>query len=59
MDYDKLLPFAKKVSFDSIGEDIIGLKPDETLDNARRRHLLEKRIKKINKIQNQMKKGRY
>jgi len=45
-----LLPIAKKIADKSIDEDLIGLRPDETWNQAVQRHLLEKRYKKINKI---------
>ena len=64
MDFDKpLLPFVKKIPYESLAENLIGIRPDEKWDDAVRRHLLEQRVKKINKIRNniksQKKKGRY
>ena len=54
---EPLLPFAKKISGNSLADDIIGFRPDETWEQACRRHMLEQRVKKINKIKDKIKKG--
>jgi len=54
---EPLLPFSMKVSPNTIGDDLIGMRPDETWEQACRRHLLEQRTKKIHKIQCKIKKG--
>ncbi len=64
MDFDKpLFPFVKKVPYETLAEGIIGIRPDEKWDDAVRRHILKQRVKKINKIRNNIKsqkrKGRY
>jgi hypothetical protein len=56
MDLFNLLPIAKRVSANSIADDIIGMRPDETWEHAVHRHMLEMRLKKITKIRQQMKK---
>jgi len=45
-----LLPFSKKVSGELLGDNIIGMRPGETWDNAVKRFTLEQRMKKIIKI---------
>jgi ppGpp synthetase/RelA/SpoT-type nucleotidyltranferase len=57
MDFDKpLFPFVKKVPYETLAEDIVGIRIGESFDNALRRHILDKRVKKINKIKDKMKK---
>ena len=51
-----LYPYIRKINDVGIVEDIIGIRPDETMEEAVNRHLLEKRVKKIKKIQDRMKK---
>jgi hypothetical protein len=54
---EPLLPFSMKVSPNTIGDDLIGMRPDETWEEASRRHRVEQRVKKINKIRDKIKKG--
>jgi len=56
MDLFNLLPIVRRVSANSIADDLIGMRPDETWDKAVHRHMLEMRLKKITKIKQQMKK---
>jgi hypothetical protein len=45
-----LLPKVKNISSNLLGDDIIGMKPYEKWNDAIKRFILEKRVKKINKI---------
>lgn len=45
-----LFPIPKNFSAKTIGEDLIGMRPDETWTEAVNRHILEQRKKKITKI---------
>jgi len=45
-----LLPKSNKVFGSALAEDIIGIRPNETWTEAIKRHIIEQRIKKINKI---------
>ena len=54
---EPLLPFSLKVSPNTIGDDLIGMIPDETWEEACSRHRVEQRVKKIKKIQGKIKKG--
>ena len=45
-----LLPKVKNISNKLLADNIIGMRPDEKWDDAVKRFILEKRIKKINKI---------
>ena len=53
---ESLLPISKKTDGNTIAEDIIGFAADETWGHAVWRYHIEKRIKKINKIREKMKK---
>lgn len=50
-----LLPFAKKIDGMTIADSIIGMRPDETWEEACNRHKIEQRVKKINKIKDKIK----
>jgi len=52
---EPLLPFAKKVSGEMIGDNIVGMKPDETWEDAVKRFTLERRMKKVIKIKKKIK----
>jgi len=54
MDLFNLLPIARRVSANSIADDIIGMRPDENWDKAVHRHMLEMRLKKITKIKQKL-----
>lgn len=54
---EPLLPFCKKIDSMTIADSIIGIRPDETWEEASRRHKIEQRVKKINKIKDKIKKG--
>ena len=57
MDFDKpLLPISSKIDGNLIADDIIGFAADETWEHAVWRFKIEKRVKKINKICEKMKK---
>ena len=45
-----LLPYCENVDSEPIGENIIGIRPDEKWEDAKKRFILEKRTKKIRKI---------
>lgn len=45
-----LLPKSKKVDTNTLAENIIGFRPDESWADAIKRFILEKRKKKIDKI---------
>lgn len=47
---ESLLPFSRRITAKTIGEDIIGMRVGETWGQAVRRHILEQRTKKINKL---------
>jgi hypothetical protein len=49
--FHDLLPIANRISAVCIADDIIGMRPDETLKDATNRFKLERRVKKIKKIQ--------
>ena len=57
MNSELVFPLSKKIDSGPIADSIIGIRPDESWEHACRRHLLEQRAKKINKIQNKIKKG--
>jgi hypothetical protein len=58
MDFDKpLLPISKKMYGNTIAEDIIGFAADESWEHAVWRHKVEQRVKKINKIKNNLSKN--
>ncbi len=54
--YHNLLPIANRISAVCIVDDIIDMRPDETFEDAKRRFYLERRIKKIKKIQSKIRK---
>ena len=54
---DFLLPICKKIDATLISDKLIGMRPDETWEHACQRHMLEQRVKKINKIRDKIKKG--
>jgi hypothetical protein len=45
-----LLPKVKNISSNLLADDIVGMRSDETWNKAVKRFILEKRMKKINKI---------
>lgn len=47
---NNILPIVKKVEAKTIAEDIMDIRPDETLEQAKRRFLKEKRKEKLEKI---------
>ena len=47
---EPLLPKANKVYGSTLAEDIIGIKPGESWEEAIKRHINQQRLKKINKI---------
>lgn len=49
-----LLPIVKKVAAKSIADELIGIRPDETYEQAYNRHIMEQRNVKINKIRNEI-----
>ena len=49
-----IFPLVKQVSYETIAEDIIGMRPGERFEDAARRHLIEQRVKKIAKIRLKM-----
>jgi len=47
-------PIARRVSANLIADDLIGLRHDETWEQAVHRHMLEMRLKKITKIKQKL-----
>lgn len=45
-----LFPFVKNISAKTIAGDLISVRPDEKWEDAVKRFIMEKRMKKINKI---------
>ncbi len=56
-----ILPLSRQISANTIADDIIGIRPNESWEEATNRFILEKRIKKlkhiINKIEEKRKGG--
>jgi len=60
MESDKsLFPPSKKKDSGLIGDSIIGIRPDESWEHAVWRHKIEQRVKKINKIKNNLSKNTF
>lgn len=50
-----LLPIAINIQARTIGQDLISVRPGETMTESINRHIIEQRSKKIKKIKNRIK----